>query len=55
VSGEARVIDDPEDLHRLSSLDLEAWAGGDRHSLTCITPTEITGRVIVHQSTPDED
>ncbi len=55
VSGRARVVDDPEELHRLSSLDLEAWAGGDRHSLTCITPTEITGRVIVHHSPPDED
>jgi nitroimidazol reductase NimA-like FMN-containing flavoprotein (pyridoxamine 5'-phosphate oxidase superfamily)/DNA-binding Xre family transcriptional regulator len=55
VSGRARVVDEPEELHRLSSLDLEAWAGGDRHSLTCITPTEITGRVIVHHSPPDED
>jgi hypothetical protein len=55
VTGRARVVDDPEELDRLSSLDLEAWAGGDRHSLTCITPTEITGRVIVHHSTADED
>jgi hypothetical protein len=48
VSGKARMIDDPEELLRLSSLNLEAWAGGDRHALICITPSEITGRVIVH-------
>ncbi len=55
VSGRARLVDDPEELLRLSSLDLEAWAGGDRHSLICITPSEITGRVIVHYSDPEED
>lgn len=55
VSGRARVVDEPEEFRRLSSLDLEAWAGGDRHSLVCITPTETTGRVIVHYSPLDED
>jgi nitroimidazol reductase NimA-like FMN-containing flavoprotein (pyridoxamine 5'-phosphate oxidase superfamily) len=55
VSGQARLVDDPEELLRLSSLDLEAWAGGNRHSLVCITPTQTTGRVIVHYSPPDED
>ena len=55
VNGRAKVVDDPEELLRLSSLDLEAWAGGARHSLVCITPTETTGRVIVHYSAPDED
>jgi hypothetical protein len=55
VSGRARLVDDPEELVRLSSLDLEAWAGGNRHSLVCITPIETTGRVIVHYSDPDED
>lgn len=48
VSGKARMVDDPEELLRLSSLNLEAWAGGDRHTLICIAPSEITGRVIVH-------
>ena len=55
VSGTARRVDDPEELLRLSSLDLEAWAGGARHALISITPTEITGRVIVHYSAPDQD
>ena len=40
---------------RLSSLDLEAWAGGSRHSLVAIMPDEITGRVIIHDSELDED
>ena len=48
VSGTARRVDDPDEVLRLSSLDLEAWAGGDRHALICITPTSVTGRVIVH-------
>ena len=37
-------------MQRLASLDLEAWAGGDRHTLMAIRPTETTGRVIVHES-----
>ncbi len=28
VSGPARRVDDPDEVLRLSSLDLEAWAGG---------------------------
>lgn len=55
VSGRARVVDDPEELLRLASLDLEAWAGGARHCLVCVTPDETTGRVIVHHSPPNED
>jgi Pyridoxamine 5'-phosphate oxidase/Helix-turn-helix domain len=55
VSGRARLVDDPEELLRLSSLGLEPWTGGNRHSLICITPTETTGRVIVHDSAPDKD
>lgn len=55
VSGTARRVDDPDELLRLSSLDLEAWAGGDRHALICITPTSVTGRVIVHPIPEPED
>jgi hypothetical protein len=55
VTGHARRITDPDEVQRLGSLDLEAWAGGDRHSLVGIRPGEITGRVIVHHSTPDHD
>jgi transcriptional regulator with XRE-family HTH domain len=54
VTGHARRIDDPEELQRLGSLDLQAWAGGDRHSLIGIKPEELTGRVIVHYSDPDQ-
>jgi len=54
VTGLCRPIADPEEVQRLSSLDLEAWAGGDRHALLAIAPTETTGRVIVHRHLPDE-
>ncbi len=49
VTGRCRRIEDAEEARRLSSLDLEAWAGGDRHALLAIVPTEVTGRVIVHE------
>jgi len=55
VTGQARRIEDPEERKRLASLDLEAWAGGDRHALIGIRPDELTGRVIIHESTPDHD
>jgi hypothetical protein len=55
VSGPAHRVDDPDEIVRLSSLDLEAWAGGERHALVKITPATVTGRVIVHESVPDED
>ncbi|HVA09516.1 MAG TPA: pyridoxamine 5'-phosphate oxidase family protein [Acidimicrobiales bacterium] len=50
VTGRARRIDDPDECLRLASLDLEAWAGGARHTLVGIRPSEITGRVIVHET-----
>jgi transcriptional regulator with XRE-family HTH domain len=55
ISGPAHRVDDPDEVLRLSSLDLEAWAGGDRHELVKITPFTVTGRVIVHNPIPDED
>jgi nitroimidazol reductase NimA-like FMN-containing flavoprotein (pyridoxamine 5'-phosphate oxidase superfamily) len=55
VSGPAHPVDDPDEVVRLSSLDLEAWAGGERHALIKITPVTVTGRVIVHNPMPDED
>ncbi len=55
VTGRAHRIRDPEERQRLGSLDLEAWAGGDRHSLVGIKPEELTGRVIIHQSILDQD
>ena len=55
VSGPARRVVDPDELQRVSSLDLEAWAGGDRHAVVKIAPVTVTGRVIVHSPPPDED
>jgi nitroimidazol reductase NimA-like FMN-containing flavoprotein (pyridoxamine 5'-phosphate oxidase superfamily) len=55
VTGRCRRIEDPAEVQRLSSLDLEAWAGGDRHTLVAIEPGETTGRVIVHTTPPVED
>ena len=50
VSGPAHQVLDPDELQQLSSFDLEAWAGGDRHAVVRITPVTVTGRVIVHDS-----
>jgi nitroimidazol reductase NimA-like FMN-containing flavoprotein (pyridoxamine 5'-phosphate oxidase superfamily)/DNA-binding XRE family transcriptional regulator len=55
VSGPARRVVDPDELQRLSSLDLEAWAGGDRHAVVKLAPLTVTGRVIVHNPPADED
>ncbi len=55
VTGPCRRVEDPDEVQRLSSLDLEAWAGGDRHALMAIHPVQTTGRVIVHESAPDQD
>ena len=55
VTGRCRRIEDPDEVQRLSSLDLESWAGGDRHALLAVSPEEITGRVIVHEQAPDQD
>ena len=54
VTGTCRRIEDPAEMQRLASLDLEAWAGGDRHTLIAIRPEETTGRVIVHEIPPEE-
>ena len=53
ATGRARRIEDLDEVQRLESLDLEAWAGGARHILVGIRPDELTGRVIVHHSNPD--
>jgi transcriptional regulator with XRE-family HTH domain len=53
ATGRARRIEDLDEVQRLESLDLEAWAGGARHTLIGIRPDELTGRVIVHHSNPD--
>ena len=55
ATGRARHIEDLDEVQRLESLDLEAWAGGARHTLIGIRPDELTGRVIVHHSNPDHD
>jgi nitroimidazol reductase NimA-like FMN-containing flavoprotein (pyridoxamine 5'-phosphate oxidase superfamily) len=52
ATGTARRVDDPDEVHRLSALGLEPWAGGSRHALVRITPAEVSGRVIVHPAGP---
>jgi transcriptional regulator with XRE-family HTH domain len=48
VTGEVRIVSDPDEIQRLSSLELASWGDRDEHTLIAITPTQITGRVIVH-------
>ena len=55
ATGTCRQVSDPAEVERLSSLDLESWAGGDRHTLVAMTVDEITGRVIVHLQTHADD
>ena len=55
VSGPAHRVLDTDEVMRLETLDLEAWAGGDRHTLVKITPVTVTGRVIVHNPVPEND
>lgn len=55
ATGRARRIDDPDEILKLSSFDLEAWAGGSRHALVGIRPVELSGRVIVHRPAPELD
>lgn len=55
ATGKARRIDDPAEVQRMASLDLEAWAGGPRHTLIGIRPDELTGRVIIHHAVPEQD
>jgi hypothetical protein len=50
ATGPARRIDDPEEILRLASLELEAWSGGAHHALVGLKPVELTGRVIVHEA-----
>jgi nitroimidazol reductase NimA-like FMN-containing flavoprotein (pyridoxamine 5'-phosphate oxidase superfamily) len=50
ATGEVRIIDDPEENQRLSSLALASWGDAEEHTLVAITPTQITGRVIVHHA-----
>ena len=50
VSGPARRVDNPDELVELSALELEPWAGGNRHAVVRIRAEIVTGRVIVHPS-----
>jgi nitroimidazol reductase NimA-like FMN-containing flavoprotein (pyridoxamine 5'-phosphate oxidase superfamily) len=49
VRGQARLIEEPAERLAVARLDLEPWAGGARLSLVGITPSELTGRVIVQR------
>ncbi len=47
VTGEVRIVSDPDEHDRLSSTDLHNWNDAGEHTLVAITPDLITGRVIV--------
>lgn len=55
VTGQARRVDDPEDLVALADLHLEPWADGSRHALVRIRPEAITGRVIAQTVVPRDE
>jgi len=46
ISGRARLVDDPEDLARISQLGIEPWPGGDRQAIIRIDTETISGRRI---------
>jgi len=53
VRGRARLIEEPAERLAVARLDLEPWAGGARLNLVGITPSELTGRVIVQRPAQD--
>ncbi len=55
VTGAARRIDDPEEVVALVGLGLEPWAGGERHALVRIHPSEVTGRLIAQSMAPRDE
>ncbi len=46
LTGTARLITDPAELHRVSALGVQPWAGGDRDDWVRLRPQQITGRSI---------
>lgn len=46
VSGEARVVTDPDELAAAGALGIAPWAGGDRHAYIRIVTSDVTGRRI---------
>jgi hypothetical protein len=49
ITGQAFCVEEPEDLRRIASLDIEAWAGGIRDRFFRILPDEISGRTIIQR------
>ena len=47
VTGVARVLRDPGELVRLSSVPLAAWAGPEHHTPVSITTGDVQGRRIL--------
>ncbi len=46
LTGTASLITDPGELERVSSLGIEPWAGGDRHTYVRLRVHQVTGRAI---------
>lgn len=47
VSGTARLVTDPDELARIDTLGLVAWAPGGRHDVISVAPDLVSGREIL--------
>jgi nitroimidazol reductase NimA-like FMN-containing flavoprotein (pyridoxamine 5'-phosphate oxidase superfamily) len=52
VRGHAQLIEDDAGRNEVARTGLDPWAGGARLSVIGITPSEVTGRVIVQRQSP---
>jgi len=48
VSGQAHLVDDPDELEQIAALGIEPWPGGHRETIIRIETAELSGRSI-HQ------
>ena len=49
VSGQAHLVDDPDELEQIAALGIEPWPGGHRETIIRIETAELSGRSI-HQN-----
>ncbi len=46
ITGKAYEVTDPKEIGQVNEVGIEPWAGGDRHVVVRLVPTQITGREI---------
>jgi nitroimidazol reductase NimA-like FMN-containing flavoprotein (pyridoxamine 5'-phosphate oxidase superfamily) len=46
ATGTVHVVREPDELREVQALNIEPWAGGDRHTYFRLSVTALTGRVI---------